>query len=148
MWVQRAALGENCQEKLVWCQTSTFLLRKDVNQSNWVSWGRAKINHNRISVPHLTSAWEKEEIKEILQHILVAWFRATMHCLPFSLGCKVSVLHCHSRCIHLTPTMMIIPLIVSSANNTEALDKQTVFLSCTSAVMKSLQAKLFPKWYL
>lgn len=93
MWVQRAALGENCQEKLVWCQTSTFLLRKDVNQSNWVSWGRAKINHNRISVPHLTSAWEKEEIKEILQHILVAWFRATMHCLPFSLGCKVSVLH-------------------------------------------------------
>lgn len=30
--------------------------------------------------------------------------------------------------------MMIIALIGSSANDTEALDRQTVFLSCTSAL--------------
>lgn len=35
----------------------------------------------------------KEKIKETVKHILVTLFSATMHCLPFSLGWRVSVFH-------------------------------------------------------
>lgn len=54
-------------------------------------WVEAGQKSTTICHQCLPSAWEKEEM-ETVKHILVSWFSATMHCLPFSLGCKVSVL--------------------------------------------------------
>lgn len=70
------------------CQTPTLLLRMSARVTEWVEAGQKSTTTCHQCLP---SAWEKEEM-ETVKHILVSWFSATMHCLPFSLGCKVSVL--------------------------------------------------------
>lgn len=129
------------------CQTSLFLLRMSDNANKWRE--RRNQPQQRYQCPISTRLGRNKGDSEPHSSFCLA-LGSVPPCLASHSAWSAKYqyfIDCNSRCIHFIPMMIIISLIFSSANDAETLDRQIAFF-CTASVMKRLQAKLFPKWYL